>query len=148
MGDKSITLPLCPCPQGQTVASGSQPQHAFPRAGQPLQLAPVRLAGQDVTGLCPLGKSLLSWEVVRTFPGCSAPALSPPAPSQSHHFIIEKKISDFLLLLKTHIHSANAERSLLATRERFCQVGNHSSVCGEFTVVCEQGVWIRQCGCI
>lgn len=45
-----------------------------------LQLASVGLAGRDMTGLCPLGKWLPSWEVARTFPGCSLCSCPLPAP--------------------------------------------------------------------
>lgn len=79
MGDKSITPLPWPVPGGKQqaeVLSLNTPS----RAGPARQLASVRLAGRDVTGLCPPGKWLPSWEAVRTFPGCCAPALSRPPP--------------------------------------------------------------------
>lgn len=33
LADASVTLPLRPCPWGQTAACGSQPEHASPGAG-------------------------------------------------------------------------------------------------------------------
>lgn len=33
LAEESVTLPLSPCPWGQTAACGSQPEHASPGAG-------------------------------------------------------------------------------------------------------------------
>lgn len=66
--------PPVPLSWGQTVACGSQPEHAFPPSwGRPSRAAAgfCHISWARCDRSRPLGKWLPSWEAVRTFPGCS-----------------------------------------------------------------------------